>query len=84
MTYNIYEAKTKFSKLVEEAARGEEVVIARAGEPVVRMVPMVREAKAERVFGQNVLGIRALTSDAFDDLPLHIWEVFSEDERRAE
>ena len=40
-TYNIYEAKTSFSRLVEEAASGEEVVIAKAGKPLVKMVPVV-------------------------------------------
>lgn len=33
-TVNIYEAKTHFSRLIEAAERGEEIVIARAGQPV--------------------------------------------------
>lgn len=37
---NIHEAKTHLSRLVEKAMRGETVVIARAGTPVVRMVPI--------------------------------------------
>jgi prevent-host-death family protein len=37
---NIHEAKTHFSRLVERAERGEEIVIARAGRPVVRLVPI--------------------------------------------
>lgn len=36
---NIHEAKTHFSKLVERAEAGEEVVIARAGKPVAKLVP---------------------------------------------
>lgn len=39
-TVNLYEAKTQLSKLVERAARGEEVVIAKAGEPMARLVPL--------------------------------------------
>jgi prevent-host-death family protein len=39
---NLYEAKTHLSKLVERAARGEEVVIAKAGEPKARLVPLAR------------------------------------------
>jgi len=35
---NIHEAKTHLSRLVEEAARGDEIVIARAGKPVARLV----------------------------------------------
>ena len=34
---NIYEAKTQLSKLVDEAARGEDIVIARAGKPAARL-----------------------------------------------
>lgn len=46
--FNIYEAKTNLSELVELASRGEEVIIAKAGVPKVRLVPvpqpgMVRE-----------------------------------------
>lgn len=37
---NIHEAKTTLSKLVEAAEAGEEVVLARAGKPVVRLVPV--------------------------------------------
>lgn len=39
-TVNMHEAKTHLSKLVEEAEAGEEVVLARAGKPVVRLVPV--------------------------------------------
>jgi prevent-host-death family protein len=42
---NIHTAKTHFSRLVERAARGEEIVIARAGRPVARLVPMRRSTK---------------------------------------
>ena len=37
--YNVYEARTHFSRLVERAATGEEIVIARAGEPLAKLVP---------------------------------------------
>jgi prevent-host-death family protein len=36
-TINIYEAKTQLSKLVDEAAAGEDVIIARGGKPVARL-----------------------------------------------
>jgi prevent-host-death family protein len=39
-TVNLYEAKTQLSSLVERAARGEEIVIAKAGRPVARLVPL--------------------------------------------
>lgn len=38
---NIHEAKTHFSKLIEQIQRGEEVVIAKAGVPVARLSPYV-------------------------------------------
>jgi prevent-host-death family protein len=37
MTVNIFEAKTQLSKLIELAEKGEDIVIARAGKPVVRL-----------------------------------------------
>jgi prevent-host-death family protein len=39
-TVNIHEAKTNFSRLVERAARGETVIIAKAGKPIARIVPL--------------------------------------------
>ncbi|MGL5811175.1 MAG: type II toxin-antitoxin system Phd/YefM family antitoxin [Nocardioides sp.] len=36
-TYNIHEAKTHFSELLARAERGEEIIIARSGKPVVRL-----------------------------------------------
>jgi prevent-host-death family protein len=47
MRVNIREAKTNLSKLIERARRGEEVVIAKAGKPVV-MLTVIEEP---RVFG---------------------------------
>ena len=41
-TVNLYEAKTHLSDLVERAARGEEIVIAKAGQPRARLVPIGR------------------------------------------
>jgi prevent-host-death family protein len=37
---NLYEAKTHLSQLVEEAAAGEEIIIAKAGKPTARLVPL--------------------------------------------
>ena len=41
-TVNLYEAKTNLSQLVERAARGEEIVIAKAGRPLARLVPLAK------------------------------------------
>jgi prevent-host-death family protein len=43
---NMHEAKTHLSRLVDDAINGEEVVIARAGRPLVTLVPYVAKKKA--------------------------------------
>jgi len=40
---NVHAAKTNLSRLIEEACAGEEIVIARNSEPVVRLVPVCNE-----------------------------------------
>ncbi len=41
-TVNLYEAKTKLSQLVERAAAGEEIIIAKAGRPLARLGPLAK------------------------------------------
>jgi len=50
-TVNMHEAKTNLSRLVEKATRGESVVIAKAGKPVARIVPIdtIAPAKQKRI-----------------------------------
>jgi prevent-host-death family protein len=49
---NLHEAKTHLSRLVDRAAKGESVVIAKAGKPLVRLVPVeTREQMAKRRIG---------------------------------
>ena len=47
---NIHAAKTQFSRLVDAAAAGEEIVIARAGKPVARLMPLA-SSKGGRMLG---------------------------------
>jgi len=49
-TVNMHEAKTQLSKLVERAEAGEEIIIARAGKPAARLVPLEKR-RAPRQFG---------------------------------
>jgi prevent-host-death family protein len=66
---NIHEAKTHFSKLVDRAAAGEEVVIAKAGRPVARLVAYSRPGPPRRPGGwEGNVTIR----DDFDELPEEI------------
>lgn len=44
-SYNVHEAKTHLSKLLERVARGEHIVIARAGVPAARLVPVTLPAE---------------------------------------
>jgi len=47
-TVNIHQAKTHLSRLVEEASRGRETIIAKAGKPVARLVPIGRVVRVKR------------------------------------
>ncbi|WP_040838762.1 type II toxin-antitoxin system Phd/YefM family antitoxin [Nocardia brevicatena] len=42
--FNIHEAKTNLSRIIERVEHGEEIVISRAGHPVAKVVPLVRRA----------------------------------------
>jgi prevent-host-death family protein len=69
--FNIHEAKTHFSRLVEDAAAGREVVIAKAGKPIVKLVPLQGDATGKKK--PRKLGILAGTGEIpealFDPLP---------------
>jgi prevent-host-death family protein len=68
---NLYEAKTQLSSLVERVATGEEIVIAKAGKPMARLVPLDREKKLKprRTLGQNFMGITYIAEDFDAPLP---------------
>jgi len=51
ITENIYEAKTHFSRLIERALAGDEVIIAKAGKPVVCLVPYRAKRPSRRTPG---------------------------------
>jgi prevent-host-death family protein len=77
-TVNIHEAKTQFSKLLRRVARGEEVVIARAGKPVARLSPIKAPPK-ERVPG-DAKGLFVVPADFNDPLPPEIQRYFEGEE----
>jgi prevent-host-death family protein len=58
MTVNVHEAKTQLSALIERALAGEEVIIARAGHPVVTLKPIAAMKK-----GRQLGAARGLTSE---------------------
>jgi prevent-host-death family protein len=73
-TVNLYDAKTNLSNLVERAARGEEIVIAKAGRPLARLVPLARRT-TPRPF--DLLAGQVIVGPDFDDpLPDDIMAAF--------
>jgi prevent-host-death family protein len=49
---NLHAAKTQFSRLIDEAAAGHEIIIAEAGKPVAKLVPLDFGPRPKRIFGQ--------------------------------
>ncbi|MCE7873662.1 type II toxin-antitoxin system Phd/YefM family antitoxin [bacterium CPR1] len=64
---NVHEAKTNLSRLLEEVERGEEVIIARAGTHVARLVPMQPVRRRRRPGGAE--GLVAMSEDFDAPLP---------------
>lgn len=50
-TVNIHEAKTHLSRFVDQAAAGEEILIARAGKPIARLVALAETENKPRTLG---------------------------------
>ncbi|MGE0444193.1 MAG: type II toxin-antitoxin system Phd/YefM family antitoxin [Vicinamibacterales bacterium] len=72
-TFNVYEAKARFSALVEAAAAGEEIIIAKAGVPRARLVP-VKPAVRRRPGGSK--GRIHLAGDFDAPLPDELLDAF--------
>ena len=71
---NLYEAKTKLSQLVERAAAGEEIIIAKAGRPLARLVPLAKRTTPRPL---GLLAGQVEIGDDFDDpLPKEIMRHF--------
>jgi prevent-host-death family protein len=70
---NVHEAKTHFSRLLDDVAHGDEVVIARSGVPVARLVPIAQQDE----LGPRPMGFlkgQIWMSEDFDDpLPDELW-----------
>lgn len=66
-TYTVHAAKTHLSRLIEQACAGEEIIIARGSEPLVRLVP-IAAAPRRRVFGA-MKGRAVITEAFFEPLP---------------
>ncbi len=70
---NTHEAKTHLSELIRRALAGEEIVIARAGKPAVRLVAVEEERVRGRPFGSGK-GKFTMSDTFFDPLPPELFE----------
>jgi prevent-host-death family protein len=66
ITCNIHEAKSTLSRLIERAMAGEEVIIAKAGKPIARLIPYSAKRKPRRL---GVWKGRVRIAADFDQLP---------------
>ena len=73
MLINVHDAKTQFSKLLEQAHAGQEIILAKAGKPYARMMPLA-PAASKRQRGR----VKGIIDDAFfeplADAELNAWE----------
>lgn len=65
-TVNIHEAKTQLSRFVDQAAAGEEVIIARAGKPVARLVGLADNPPRQLGLGKNLYTLPANFDEMLD------------------
>ena len=78
MFINIHDAKTHFSKFINQALKGEEIIIARGGKPLIRLVPYTEETQIRRE-GQ-FKGLMQVSDDFDAPLPEEILKLFYGDE----
>ncbi len=66
-TANIHEAKTTLSKLIQRALDGEEVIIAKAGKPLVRLTPIAEAPAVDRAAIFGMFAGQMILSDDWED-----------------
>lgn len=76
---NMYEAKTHFSKLAEEVEAGAEIIVARSGKPVLKLV-RIDEPKIERKLGWASEQAKDFDWDAWDELDKDVAKMWNEDD----
>jgi prevent-host-death family protein len=73
---NISEARATLSKLVEWVLAGEEVIIGKAGKPVVKLVPYHQDS-SPRTLGAGHWQSKIEIADDFDGLPEEVLKLFT-------
>lgn len=76
MVANIYEAKTHLSRLIQKALEGEEVIIAKSGKPLVKLVP-ADSGKRKVKFG--LLKGKIKIAEDFNEFGPELQEIFQMD-----
>jgi prevent-host-death family protein len=72
--YNLYEAKTSLSRLVDRAANGEEIILSKAGKPLAKLVPFRRPSGPRQPGGWE--GQMRISEDFDAPLPPEIQAAF--------
>jgi prevent-host-death family protein len=75
-TMNVHAAKTHFSRLVDRAAAGEEIIIAKAGKPVAKLVPLTPSSKRPKRQLGVLAGVAAIPADFDAPLPDDVLDAF--------
>lgn len=75
---NIHEAKSQLSKLIESALAGEEIIIAKAGKPLVKLVPYQEDREYRTPGGWE--GQVIMSEDFNDELSTDILNMFAGEE----
>ena len=76
---NMYEAKTHFSKLAEEVEAGAEIIVARSGRPVLKLV-RIEEPKIRRTLGWASDLAKDFDWDAWDELDKEVAKMWNDDD----
>lgn len=74
MIVNIHEAKTNFSRLAKRALAGEEILIARNGQPLLKLIPL-EQPQGNRIPGLSK-GLATSAKDFTNPLPVEIIQEF--------
>ena len=74
LVFNLYEAKSSLSRLVDRAAAGEEIIIAKAGRPMAKLVPMTKGKTPRQPGGWE--GCVEVSDDFDDPLPDSLLDAF--------
>lgn len=74
LIYDLHQAESAFFELVDRAASGEEIIIAKAGNPLAKLVPLTHDAQRRRPGGWE--GAVEISEDFEAPLPADLLDAF--------